>query len=54
MLYLNSWIKEIKIGRYTAKNLVFCVNENLNTKNLLGLEGVKKIAICNSILRKTN
>lgn len=36
-------LKEIKIGRYTAKNVVCCVNENLNTKNLLGIGALKKI-----------
>lgn len=36
-------LKEIKIGRYTAKNVVCCVNENLDSKNLLGLMALKKI-----------
>ncbi len=36
-------LKEIKIGRYTAKNVVCCVNENLNTKNLLGIGALRKI-----------
>jgi hypothetical protein len=36
-------LKEIKIGKYIAKNVVCCVNENLETHNLLGIGALKKM-----------
>ena len=38
-------LKEIKLGKYTAKNVICCVNENLDSHNLLGIGALKKMGI---------
>ena len=38
-------LKEIRIGKYTAKNVVCCVNENLDSHNLLGIGALRKMGV---------